>query len=155
MKEFRIENLLVKAKQAIKDIDKDWLKGAKEMAIQHYSRKFEKLPRLDLRDLKKSTATAEDPAIMLVEFHTDPKTVQTEKMKRPMDVVTLTVLKTTEPTLAPEGKYSVWLNTTVLAKEIHSLPKPLTGTKAIIAYYGQNPNKMGQMVYIYRAIPQE
>ena len=146
----KLENILAKAKAEAKKLDMDWLKNAKEIAVKRRGG-FEKLDRLDLRELGGS---AEDPEVVEVKWLSEPRSVKTAKMMSAMDVVEVEVLRSSKPDLAEAGKkYSVWANTTVLKQELDR-NKPVAGEKAIIASYGTIQNKRGQNMYLFRVIPE-
>jgi len=142
-----------KAKEAI---DPDWLqtvKELKEIAIKMRGAAFERLPWLDLRELEGSE---EDPAVLLITALGEPRSFQTEKMRRPLHVVDAEVELSSDPKIET-GKYSIMLNTSVLKSEFERVKQEMgsiTGEKFIIAYYGRVKTKSSpQPVYIFRVIP--
>lgn len=153
-----LEKYMAKAKEAGKTNTKAWLSNITELKDVARERRgsFEKLPRLDCRELDGSE---EDPEILKVKFLSDPKSIKTEKMQRAMDVLNVEVLLSSKKDIQPD-KYSIWLNTTVLRNEVHRFKddtenKSLIGKNALIASYGKQKNKKGQDVYIFRVIPTE
>lgn len=161
-----LENKMSLTKKAKEEApSQDWIKKAKEV-IQEIAisdrqkrsqQRFEKLPRLDLRELDGSE---EEPATLLIKALSDRREVKTERMTRPMFVFDAEVLVSTSEK-AKAGKYSIWENTTVLHREINDYAQKygekgsIEGKTFIIAYYGQVKSKMGKMVYIFRCIPYE
>ena len=130
----KIENLLVMAKKAGEDIDKDWLSHAKEQAVEARQRKFEKLDSFPIGDI---SGSEEDPAVFLVEALDEPRLVNIQKpTPRTSQVTDILVHKSSDSTVEEGKSYSLW-GTTVLQKEIDALPKPVKGSKFILAYYGR------------------
>jgi len=158
MERIKIENLLVKAKQAVKDLDMDWLKGAKEVAIKRRKRQFEKLPSFPISELE-DIATDEDPVVFLVESLDDaPRTVEIQGREKPAKVIDILVHRSSAPDVVKkEQKYSLWY-TTVLETEMKALPRPLEGTKFLLCYYGRfqkGKKPRSTDPHIFRAVPQD
>jgi len=158
MEKIEIRNLLVKAKQAGKDIDKDWLKGAKEVAIKRRKKQFEKLPSFPLDQLE-GIASDEDPVVFLVEPLDDaPRSVEIQGREKPAKVIDILVHRSSEPDVVKEGqKYSLWY-TTVLETEMKVLPRPLEGTRFLLCYYGRfqkGKKPKSTDPHIFRAVPQD
>lgn len=147
MKKTTIENVLAKAKEASAGIDMDWMKSAKEHAVSVRSSGGDRNPRLDLRQLG---GTQEDPVVIEVEFLTQPRTIQTTKMPSPMDVCDVKVIQSSVPELAKPGEtYSVWANTTGLAREFNKIK---LDQKFIIASHGKVRTKKKQDFYVFNFI---
>lgn len=156
----KIENLLVMAKKAVEDIDKDWLSHAKEQAIEARQRKFEKLDSFPTNDIGGSE---EDPAVFLVEALDEPREVEirnrVDKDGKPQKnkVMDITIHKSSDSTVEEGKSYSLWFST-VLTKEIEALPKPLKDSKFILCYYGRYQKGKKPATtdpHIWRCIPSE
>ena len=101
----KIENLLVMAKKAVEDIDKDWLKHAKEQAVEVRQRKFEKLDSFPIGDI---SGSEEDPAVFLVEALDEPRLVNIQKpTPRTSQVTDIPVQKSSDGAVEEGKSYSL------------------------------------------------
>jgi len=79
-----------------------------------------------------------------------PKTIQTENMKKPMDVVEMKVLISSKPDFANPGEtYSVWGNTKGLADNFRKIK---TGATFIISSHGKTKTQAGNDYYVFEFI---
>jgi hypothetical protein len=169
MKPFELKNMLVKAKVAERDIDQDWLKTAKDQAINARQRKFTKLPSFPLAELcyvnnnQYEGASEEDPAVFQVEATDEPREVTIAsridpQTKKPQvtKVLDIHVTKSSDGNVHEDETYTLWY-TTVLAKELDALKPPVKGQEFILCYYGrkQKGKKPASTdPHIFRVIPQ-
>lgn len=174
------------AKQLAKENqpNNDWLNQAKSLKeIAKKARpvgadgsvKFEKLPRLDMREMK---GTQEEPTILLAKALTPIRMVQTPSMETPSPVLDIEALgcdaQLTAYSKDPNGnakedpaaypmKASVWASTTVLKKELIAYAggviddegavtdtgRDITGEQFLIASYGTVPHKKNKKIEVF------
>ena len=160
-----MKNILEMAKKVHAE-QPDWISKAKdiqEIAVakrtEETQRKYEKLERLDLRKVEGSE---EEPATFLVKCITERHSVKTDRMARPMTCFDAEVLQSTVASVKP-AKYTIWENTTVLAREMEAYAQKygdkgnILGKTFILAFYGTVESKKykGKQVYLFRTIPFE
>lgn len=146
----KLENLKALAKDGVPS--KDWLKNMREMAVKKrgVGTKYERHDRVDLR---KMGGTEEEPEVLEVVCLTEPRTIKTEKMQKPMDVCDIQVVNSSVPDLAQAGnKYSIWANTTALAKEFKKVKE---GARLAIASYGTVATQRSPKYYVFNFIELE
>lgn len=147
--------------QAIKKLPKkDWMQEVEEVrkVARKYRSEYKKLPRIDLRKLGGNNV---EPEVLKVKFLSEPKTIKTENMKKPMDVVEIEVLLSSKEDIKC-GKYSVWISTKGLRDEMKNLcypvkdapPKPIVDKIALICSYGKTKTKSGNPFYVFKIIEQ-
>jgi len=147
-----IANLLALARKAARDIDENWLKKAKEMAIERYRRKgLQSFPTSDL------IGSEDDPAVFELEALSKVKEVEL-KGGRKSKVIDVKVLNTSMPETVEKGEqYSLWF-TTVLEKEMQeNMPDVKEGDVFLLCYYGKyqkgkRPSPTDP--HIFRVIPE-
>lgn len=159
-----IENVMALKKKAREETPENWLASVqeiKEIAVsarqEQLQRRFEKLPRLDLRKIEEGTT--EDPTVILVQALNNYHMVKTSRMEKPMGVLDVLILNSSDPNVKKGEKYTIWANTSVLASELDAFQKQCNGDTTneqfIIAYYGRVASKKfkGVKAYLYRVIP--
>jgi hypothetical protein len=165
-----IENVLAKAKQAalaaVKDVD--WLSKAKEVAktavSQQSQAQYEKLPAFKLK-LFALTGSKDDPAVMLVkalnELH-ETKLLKDDRdpTKGFKSVFDAEVLQSSDVLNAAPGKYSIWMDYTVLQNELNDYTAKecegkLEGNTFIVAAYGKvkKASDPRQSFYPFKVLP--
>lgn len=127
-------------------LGKNWLEEAKKRALRVRNSTSEKNPLLDLRKLG---GTPDDPEVIVVEFLSEPKEVQTQNMSAPMQVCDIKVLQSNNELAKVGEKYSIWANTTSLRDEFK---KVKVGETFVIASYGKVRTKRGTPFYVFSFI---
>lgn len=181
-----MKNIMHMAKQTAIDAkpNNDWLStvaSLKEKAKKarpvgaNGSVQFEKLPRLDVREMK---GTQEEPTILLVKALSTIRMVQTDNMEAPAPVMDVEALgcdaeltahskdvagnPKEEPAKYPM-KASIWASTTVIKKELIAYAggviaddgtvtdsgRDITGEEFIIASYGTVPSKKNKKIQVF------
>lgn len=137
----------------VKDIKASAIKAREQASV------YEKLPRLDLRELK---GTLDDPAVIQVTAASERREVKTDRMEKPMTVFDAEVTLSSDEAVKP-GKYAIWENTSVLHNEMCNYAKDygvngdVTGKTFNIAYFGRTPSKKRRniSVHVFKVIPQD